>query len=225
MTAMRALISFLAVVGCALAACSDDPADDAGAAGLDCATYCTGITANCPGVDAQYGGTDAADATAHCMATCDKFPKGAASDRSGNTLGCRIYHSDNAKSTGQPGIHCVHAGPAGAQAAVAAPGICSDACTNFCSLEIAACGLSGAAATGQYASTAACMTACGNFDKTAYVVDTRAFPSKNPAGDNLACRLYHTTNALISADSAKIHCPHTAEVTTMLNPCFTAPAR
>jgi len=151
---------------------------------------------------------------------------GAAADTSGNTLGCRIYHANNAKTTGMPEVHCVHAGPAGAQVGVAAPGTCSDACTNFCTLEIAACGLMGASPNGQYASMTACTTACANFDKTdahKYLINTTTFPSMNPGGNTLACRLYHTTNALISATAADTHCKHTAETTLTGNPCFTAP--
>lgn len=179
---------------------------------LDCPTYCTNITANCTGANAQYGGMDPANVAAHCMGTCSKMALGAVTDMTGNTLGCRIWHSDKAKTTNMPGTHCVHAGPAGAQVDAAAPGVCGDACTSFCELEIAACGLMGAAGntTGQYASLQACKDACATFEKTAkYEVNTTNFPSTNPVGVTLACRLYHTTNALVSAAQAATHCQHT----------------
>ena len=109
-------------------------------------------------------------------------------------------------------------GPAGG--AVSGTGVCGDSCTNFCALEIGACGLSGAAATGQYASMGECMTACNGFDKThAFTVEATAYPSTNPKGDSLACRLYHATNAAISAANATTHCPHTAATTAAGNPC------
>lgn len=175
---------------------------------LDCNSYCTTIAANCTGLNAQYGGANAVDATAHCMATCAKFTPGALSDMSGNTLGCRIYHANNAKVTGMLGIHCPHAGPAGA-AVNAATGTCGDPCLNFCTLEIAACGVVGAAPFGQYTDMNACMTACSGFDKAhSYTINGGVSPTVNPIGDSLACRLYHTTNALITG-AAATHCPHT----------------
>src|SRR5262245_39850472 len=56
---------------------------------VDCATYCTTITANCTGTDAQY--TDAADCMTQCTAA--GWAAGTAADAMGNTLGCRIYHA------------------------------------------------------------------------------------------------------------------------------------
>jgi hypothetical protein len=81
------------------------------------------------------------------------------------------------------------------------------------------CGVKGTDANGQYATTAECMTACNGFDKTVkYAVNTTAFPSVNPTGDNLACRLYHATNAAVSAMTATGHCPHTAVVSAACKP-------
>jgi hypothetical protein len=215
----------------ALVGCSDDGNNnnDAGTDGppaitLDCPTYCGKITANCTGANAQYGGSDAADATAHCMTTCAKFPVGAVTDTGGQaTLGCRINHADNAVKAGMtPEVHCPHAGPAGDK--IDAAGTCGSPCANFCQLEIAVCGLAGAMPTGQYASMAACMTACANFDKThPYTVNTATFPAATPRGDSLACRMYHTTNAAVSAALAVTHCPHTQMTTTGMNPCAGTP--
>jgi hypothetical protein len=193
-----------------------DSAGDTGAMALECSTYCTGMASVCTGVNAQYAGNDAADAAAHCMATCAKFDPSTA--ETGSTLGCRIAHLNNARTMGAD-VHCVHAGPAGDQ--VGAAGVCGDACTNFCTLEIAACGLMGAAGntTGQYSSMSACMSACSGFDKTTkYVIDATTFPTTFPSGNNLACRLYHTTNALITG-KATLHCPHTAPTAIPGNPC------
>jgi hypothetical protein len=182
----------------------------------DCTTYCNSITANCSGVNAQFTGTSAADLS-HCIVTCAKFDPSAA--MAGATLGCRIYHANNARVSSLPNVHCPNAGPAGDQ--VAGPGVCGDPCTNFCSLEIAACGLKGATSNGQYASVSECMTACAGFDKThKYTINATTFPSVGPGGDSLACRLYHTTNALLPGN-ATTHCPHTQA--TPIGPCLGPP--
>lgn len=221
----------LLILSLVLFGCSDDktpnnpPADaavtpDAASTDkLDCATYCGKVTANCTGTNAQFP-----DAT-QCMQTCAKFTPGALTDTSGDTLGCRIYHANNAKVTNMPEVHCVHAGPAGSQVnATAANVFCGDACTSFCSLELAVCGTSGA--NSQYASMTACLTACNGdgtathpgFDKThLYTVDATMTPPKTPSGNSLACRIYHTTNASLDAAHATQHCPHTQE--TPNGPC------
>lgn len=187
---------------------ADAPQVDAPPLTLDCNSYCTAIAANCTGTNAQYGGANAVDATAHCMATCAQFTPGALSDTSGNTLGCRIYHANNAKVSGMPAMYCPHAGPAGA-AVNAATGTCGDPCVNFCTLEIAACGPVGAAPTGQYTDMNTCMTTCAGFNNThLYTINGDVSPTANPIGDSLACRLYHTTNALITG-AAATHCPYT----------------
>lgn len=199
----------------ALAACGDDggsatpdakPAADAAvtadapAATLDCASYCTRITANCVAPYTQY------QDPAHCMATCMKFPVGTLADTSGNTLGCRIYHADNVVKTSMPAVHCPHAGPGGAKIDAPAPGTCGDACTSFCSIVAGSAGV----CPTEYPDVAGCVTTCNGFDKTVQLgADGTA------AGNNLACRLYHATNAAISAANATTHCPHTAMVSTV----------
>jgi hypothetical protein len=228
MPAMRTLFITLALVGFG---CGDDggttpidapvvvpPIDAPPVVANDCPTYCSTIAANCTGLNAQYGGTSAADVTAHCMSTCAAEFKtlGAVTDTTGATLGCHIYHAGTPSKT-TPTTHCVHAGPAGGQ--VTDPGTCGDQCTNFCALEIGACGLMGASATGQYTDMAACVTACAGFDKTAaakYVVNGGVSPTANPGGNSLACRLYHATNAAITGNTV-VHCPHTQATPT--GPC------
>lgn len=71
---------------------------------VDCTYYCTNITANCTGTDAQY--TDMAD----CMTSCTDaaWTAGTAGDTTGNTLGCRIYHTLAAATAAT--THCPHAG-------------------------------------------------------------------------------------------------------------------
>jgi len=204
---------------------------------LDCNNYCNTIQKNCTGLNAQFGGADTADITAHCMGTCAKFTlQGTAADTTGTTLGCHLYHAD-APSMTMPQTHCVHAGPAGAQTDATSPQ-CGDACTNFCSLEIAACGSKDTPIAGvpaQYKNMTACLTAC-NGDPAAippvpgfnklhmYIIDGSVAPTVNPRGDSLACRLYYATNAATSMANAVAHCPQTADVAIPGTPCNGEPA-
>ena len=88
-----------------------DSGSDAGIT-VDCATYCTRITAACTTTHAQY------TTMATCMTQCAAamWTVGAATDTGGNTLGCRIYHAGAAMA--DPAMHCDHAGPLGG-------GVCS----------------------------------------------------------------------------------------------------
>lgn len=206
----------------ALAACGEghgNRIDAPLAVTLDCTTYCNEIETNCTGLNAQY------PTLAQCTATCAKFTPGALTDTAGDTLGCRIYHA-GAPSARTPTIHCVHAGPAGTQTNAAA-GQCGDACTSFCSLNLATC----TGALAQYADVATCLTACNTGDATAtppippfdkastYIVDTTKTPTVTPIGNSLACRIYHTTNAALDAAHAMAHCGHTAQVPAAGTPC------
>lgn len=215
---MRTLL-FLSLV---LVGCSDSnnnttpPVDaavtpDAPTVALTCANYCSTITAACTGALAQFGGTTAADATAHCMGTCATFMNSAT--QTGDTLGCHLYHAMNAAMPGNAATHCPHAGPGGDVLGMA--GICGDNCTNFCTLVQGTC----TGANAAYASMGDCMTACATITGAppvaAYTVNTTTFPSTNPTGNTLACRLYHATNAAVSAAAAVTHCPHTKMVSAV----------
>jgi hypothetical protein len=218
---MRRILLLLSL---ALVGCDDDkpaatpdaavadapPTPDAMTVNLTCTNYCTTIASVCTGANAQYGGSSAVDATAHCMGTCATFNTSA--NMMGATLGCHLYHTMNAMATGDLTTHCPHAGPAGDKVDATA-GVCGDPCTNFCTLVQGVC----TGANAAYASTQACMTACAGgagvtgYDKTVpYAINTTTFPSTAPTGNNLACRLYHATNAAVSAAQAAIHCKHTA---------------
>jgi len=170
---------------------------------LDCATYCTHLATDCTGADAQI-------TAANCMGTCAAYPLGTQADTSMNTLGCRNYHLQNIEVRKQPAAtHCPHAGPAGSTLA-AATGVCgASACENFCAMEAKVCGTDAAPVTGvtnRYTDTAACMTACAAFTKT---------PEYSPTvttGNNLACRVYHLTNAaaqVVGSAANNTHCGHT----------------
>src|ERR1041385_3222652 len=107
----RTLLLLLALVACGGdekkppdAAPPIDAAIDAPPPKPSCMTYCTQVQANCTGAQAQYPTMD------QCMGTCATFPVGTLADTTGNTLGCRQYHS-GAPSQSAPMTHCYHAGP------------------------------------------------------------------------------------------------------------------
>ena len=174
---MRILIASLLIA----AACGSDNTTkmpDASTSMLTCSAYCTTIMSACTTTNAQYSSMDT------CMASCAHFPVGMAADQSGNTLGCRTYHANAAKTDAN--THCVHAGPSGA-------GVCGAACEGFCSLVTAECPT-------QWASASACSTGCAMF------AATPPYTANVTSGNNLSCRIYHATAA--STDPTT-HCPHT----------------
>jgi hypothetical protein len=153
-----------------------------------CDAYCKQINENCVGDDNQY--IDEAS----CKGVCAHFAPGKEGDTSGDTLGCRVYHS-GAPSIMDANVHCPHAGPLG-------DGICSESnCDSFCSLAVAICGDQ---AMPPYASKQACLTACAGFVGT----DQVPYNTTVLTGDSLACRMYHLTVAAIAPDLAQVHCQH-----------------
>ena len=161
--------------------CVDAPPKDP-----SCADYCTIITANCQGADAQYADADA------CVAYCETqaaLPVGASSDTAGNTVGCRMYHAGVA-GMGEPGVHCPHAGPSGGD-------VCGTWCDNYCHLS----GLNCIGDDTLYSDNAECLTGCDAFAADGAPGDTE--------GDSVQCRIYHLGVAGSEADgSAALHCPH-----------------
>jgi hypothetical protein len=155
----------------------DGPAADAAPLALDCASYCTAILATCTDTLAQYGTLD------ECMGSCNTFTVGTLGEMTGNTLGCRVYHTEAAQAA--PDVHCGHAGPSGDSECGAS------ICEGFCSIAATICPTEWPAAQ--------CSTRCGNLTST---------PPYNIAssGDTVECRLYHATAA--AADPGT-HCPHT----------------
>jgi hypothetical protein len=177
----------LALVGCG----SDDDGDGDGGAGASggaggagggaadepsCEAYCGQLGDNCTGDLAVYA------SPAICMAACAGFPVGDIADVSGNTLGCRQYHSGAA--AGDPATHCPHAGPGGA-------GYCGADCESFCALAAAHC-------PGAYEDEPTCMTACADY------ASTPPFNANVKTGDTVECRLYHVSVAAVD----DMHCGH-----------------
>jgi hypothetical protein len=107
---------------------SDTPAVDTGGTVItaDCAGYCTQTMANCTDTNAQY------DDEADCLAFCNAagWPAGTPGEAGGNTLACRIYHGGDPAS-GDPAMHCPHAGPTGANVCGDAIPFRTDAATAF----------------------------------------------------------------------------------------------
>ena len=185
---MRACLLFLI-----LSACGDDlrpKADanhshgdsggsaDAAPLTLECASYCTAITARCTGANQQY------DSMQNCIDSCTDYPPGALTDTMGNTLGCRVYHTELAAS--DPATHCLHAGPSGG-------GACGTTCEGFCAIAVAEC-------PGDWTANT-CPNQCGMVTST----PPYAVPS---TGNTIECRLYHATMA---ASDPTTHCPHTVK--------------
>ncbi|MDP9000171.1 MAG: hypothetical protein M3O46_08675, partial [Myxococcota bacterium] len=175
------------------------------AGAVSCQTYCAAIMASCTGANAQYGSVP------ECTNACNLLPQGAASDTTGNTVGCRIYHAGLAVT--MPSPHCWHAGPYGY-------GVCGGQCESFCTLATgwcsAASGFDGGAPP--YASLADCTTACGGYatvsssDGGPVAVDGGYTATGPAAGNTLDCREYHLGAALTGSGATmqQLHCPHVA---------------
>ena len=141
------------------------------------------------------GGNDQYFSASACLAACAVLPDGAASDTSGNTVGCRTYHAGAAASA--PAVHCPHAGPGGA-------GVCGNDCDGFCSIALGVC-------TGPnqvFADLGQCQSACAGFPTTP------AYSASVPSGDSFACRLYHLTAAALDPAT---HCSHIVEASPTCN--------
>src|SRR5439155_20657405 len=128
----------------------------------------------------------------NCLDTCSHWTPGATTDTTGDTLGCRVYHTMAAQ--GSPTVHCVHSGPTGGSQ-------CGmNACADFCPLETAIC--PGVYAGGGGANS--CVGKCPTFTSTG-----QPYSSADTGGNTIECRFYHLTAA--STDPTT-HCAHTGAV-------------
>lgn len=142
---------------------------DGGNVGVaSCEDYCTTITANCTGANAQYPDMDA------CLALCAaaSWEAGQVGAQAGNTIACRTYHA-GALATADAETHCPHAGPSGGDT-------CGTWCDVYCAINLTMC----TGRNAQYADDAACQAACGNFADTGEVSDEM--------GDTVQCRIFHS---------------------------------
>gem|GEM_PF-423280 len=171
-------------------------AEDGGGVCVDaaptCESYCTTVTANCTGDNAQYADYD--DCLAYCS-TEAQLPVGESGAVDGNSIGCREYHAEFAASSNDPDTHCPHAGPSGG-------GVCGTWCDNYCHLADTNC-TGGDALT----FTTDCATDCADFTATGDPGAT--------SGDTVQCRIYHLGVAGDDAQGgAAVHCPHGAVAPT-----------
>ncbi|HEU0033934.1 MAG TPA: hypothetical protein VFQ53_25070 [Kofleriaceae bacterium] len=149
---------------------------------LDCASYCGAIQAACTGALAQY------ESMQTCLGTCEQFAVGTQNDTTGNTLGCRVYHTDFARQDAM--THCEHAGPSGGTMCGAT--IVED----FCSIAPTICPTQWSA------------NQCGN---RASNIPSMGPYSINSTGNTIECRLYHLT---LATTDPTTHCPHTDVIST-----------
>ena len=148
---------------------------------LDCASYCTGIMSRCTGAVQQYESMES------CVNVCGHFAAGTLGEMTGNTLGCRVYHTE-AALTDDPMVHCEHAGPGGGTQCGAT------ICEAFCTVAPTVCPTQWGGNGGQ-----SCANKCPG-------VSSVPPYSINSTGDTIECRLYHLTVATVDPG---LHCPHT----------------
>ncbi len=151
----------------------------------NCNDYCNFVMNVCKDQYLQY------ETTADCLSVCNSgsIDMGTVGDTSEDTLNCRVYHTYNALRT-LGGGHCYHAGPGG-------DGHCGQVCPAYCKHAKGACGA-------EYTSTfpggdADCLKNCagvvGTDDTTKQVDLTYDVATGKRGGNNIQCRLYHTTKA------------------------------
>jgi hypothetical protein len=164
-----------------------------------CERYCDKIASVCKGKYEQFRTFD------QCVRVCQRLPPGAPGDQDTNTVSCRLRQAEFADS--EPFVYCKSAGPLGA-------GKCGTNCVSYCSLMQQACtaqSTSGNLEPSYYASTQACLTACGELPENdagpvQYSSSATAEPSSF-VGNNVFCRTYHVAAAL-EQDAPDEHCPH-----------------
>jgi len=134
----------------------------------------------CTGPDAQYPNRNT------CLTYCKQFPPGTWDDMTGNTLGCRVYHTLAAKLTGDK-THCKHGGITGED-------VCGTWCDVYCQLSETYC----LGNNQLYKSNSECMTACSQFSANS--------TSGVQEGNSVQCRIYHLGLAGQSSALANTHC-------------------
>lgn len=180
----------------------------------DCAAYCADWNEICdPTFDDAFGSI-AGDCFSFCQAMNWESGTFEIPHPSNDTLGCRIYHLDNALADRE--AHCPHSGPTGAD-------VCGNWCEVYCNMANSLCsdvdfssvlGGPGGAAIDR-----------GLFDATFQDVDVCATRCRgegpgdpiptdgqigDPSGDTVQCRMYHLITAAdgLGATGRAEHCAH-----------------
>jgi hypothetical protein len=180
----------------------------------DCAAYCSDWNEICaPTLGDAFGGL-AGDCFSFCQ-EMDWAPGTFRIPHPGNdTLGCRIYHLDNALSDRE--AHCPHSGPTGAN-------VCGDWCGVYCNMANSLCedvdfaavfeGPGGAAIDrvafeATFSDEDVCATRCRGegpgepMPTNGQIGDT--------SGDSVQCRMYHLITASdgLGLTGRAAHCAH-----------------
>jgi hypothetical protein len=157
-----------------------------GACATNCESYCPLFAAACP------NGMEPSDCVAKCAGLEDTGGFDVNSNYYDDTLQCRFVHISAA--TVAPAEHCPHAAlPANGPCLGMDPTTVVPDCDSFCHLEMTEC-------TGdlqQYESDAQCHDVCNALDKGT---------ADDVSGNTVACRKYHSYNALLDPST---HCSHT----------------
>ena len=189
------------------------------AADLTCAYYCASLAASCP------------EEVLHNVASCEAFcghpelealPAGTLGDTTGNTLGCRIHHADEAASrTGAARESFC------AAASLAGGGTCGSYCENYCQIVVNTCNQANnadyPAGKAEYfdpdegETMASCLLECGG-----YATDVLTGISQTEGlfgyGDTVQCRLHHAHAAIIEGQDSDhnygLHCEHASPSST-----------
>jgi hypothetical protein len=179
---------------------------DAAPPSAACMSYCTTITANCTGVNAQYRDLG------NCLTTCAYLAVGAPSDQAGNTVGCRA-NSAVAAAADMKWIKdaCWGAGPLGF-------GVCGAECDTLCAIATSYCSPAhGYAGRPPYASMDECEAACGDYSHVVDFAAAGVYAANYVPGttadtiDTIDCRAYHLiVGALRSPADQSVHCPFVA---------------
>jgi len=158
--------------------------------GTPCGAYCNQVIGACSGPtlnSPQY--TSEAACLSYCQNDMQTNFLGNWNDTAGDTVGCRVYHADNAEAF-SGAVHCLHAGPSG-------DNVCGTWCATYCDLIQQNC-VGGT--NSQYASATACASACAGFSTSGNPGDT--------TGNTVQCRIYHAGVAGNPITNAGLHCPH-----------------
>jgi hypothetical protein len=157
-----------------------------GTCATNCESYCPLFTAACP------TGTEPDDCVGKCAGLEDTGGFDVNSNYYDDTLQCRFVHISAA--TVDPVEHCPHAAlPANGPCLGMDPKTTIPDCDSFCHLEMTEC----AGDQQQYESLAQCKDVCNALDPGT---------ADDESGNTVACRKYHSYNALLDPVT---HCSHT----------------
>ncbi|HEY4107185.1 MAG TPA: hypothetical protein VGM44_24970 [Polyangiaceae bacterium] len=157
-----------------------------GACASNCDTYCSLFHAACPSQIVPD------DCQQKCLGLEDTGSFDVNANYYNDTLQCRFVHISVA--TIMPSEHCPHAAlPANGPCLGMEPANVVPDCDSFCHLEMTEC----SGSLQQYETPQQCQDVCNALDKGT---------ADDQSGNTVACRKYHSYNALLDPTT---HCPHT----------------